>query len=277
MKIIELKTRGFVDLSYPPELRRAVEKAEESWRKFCELPQEKKALFGYSNNSAGVGYEKKDGSGPMGDIKENFDIALSGFGFLEGVLQEHFDPEVVARNFINDALALVEVMTPFVVSFALEAEQAFGLVGFCEEIRSGRESFFVRFIHYPPQKTDGESTAQAHLDQSGFTLHLFESDPGLECLTFEGEWIPMPVSKSRTVIISDMQLQFRSKGEILALWHRVTANKKTSSRGRYSAVSFIQFKDTPKYNKDENGRLQEKPEGFNYKMPIEQFRRLFKE
>jgi len=46
-------------------------------------------------------------------------------------------------------------------------------------------AFFVRFIHYPPQKSSGKVTAQAHPDQSGFTLHLFESDPGLECLTYK--------------------------------------------------------------------------------------------
>jgi isopenicillin N synthase-like dioxygenase len=277
MNITDLETKGFVGVSYPKDLRLAVEKTEESWKLFCELPLATKKAFSYSNSSAGVGYEMKDGSGPAGDLKENFDFALSGLAGLEALLQS-FDYESAKplRRFIRDAELLVETMTPFIVKFAIECEKTFTMKGFGQEIKEGQDSFFVRFIHYPPQKEKGKSTAQAHPDQSGFTLHLFESDPGLECLTYDDSWIPMPVSESETVIIPDMQMQLRSEGRLRALWHRVVANKKTAEKGRYSAVSFVQFKDTPKYDKTAHGRLQEKSEGFNYDMTHEQFARFFK-
>lgn len=274
MKITDLKTKGFVSIAYPSELRVAVERAESSWREFCELPVETKKVFSYSNSGAGVGYEIKDGSGPAGDIKENFDVAIGGLNWLRVQLQKYENPFV--RDFVNDAIALVKVMTPFIVDFASQAEKTFGLKDFKKEIVGGSDAFFVRFIHYPPQKNQGEATAQAHPDQSGFTFHLFESAPGLECLTYDGKWIPMPVSEEETVIIPDMQMQLRSGGVLRALWHRVVATAETAIEGRYSAVSFIQFKDTPKYDKDKHGRLQEKPEGFNYNMSYEEFTLLFK-
>ncbi len=276
MNITNLKTNGFVNLAYPHELRAAVIKAEKSWESFCELPVEVKQLFSYSSNSTGVGYENKDGSGNKGDIKENFDISLSGKDFLLSIVDKYSGKYPIIRVFTLDALRLVEVMAPFVISFASECERNFSLPGFGDEIERGRDSFFIRFVHYPPQKSKGEPTAQAHLDQSGFTLHLFESAPGLECLTFDRVWIPMPVSDSETVIIPDMQMQLRSKGELRALWHRVIATGETSRTGRYSAVSFVQFGETPRYNKEEFGRLQERVEGFNYEIDPGEFSKLFK-
>ena len=87
----------------------------------------------------------------------------------------------------------------------------------------------------------------------------------------------MPISEGETVIIPDMQLQLRSKGKLRALCHRVVATKETSITGRFSAVCFIGFKDTPSYNKKEKGRLQEKTPGFNYEMPFSEFREYFRE
>jgi len=276
MFIKNLQKNGFVSVPYPSKLRLAVMKAERSWEAFCSLPIEVKRKFSYSNSGAGVGYEIKDGSGQNGDIKENFDIALSDVVWLESCMLSLTENTLVARKFVEDALALVEVMKPFVFRFASEVEKGFGLNGFEAEIEEGSRFFFVRFIHYPPQKKKGESIAQAHLDQSGMTFHFFESSPGLECLTYEGRWIPMSVSKKQTVIIPDMQLQLKSKGKLRALWHRVVATTKTAKQGRYSAVSFIQFQKTQKYNKEKYGRLQEKEPGFNYDMRPEEFSGLFK-
>jgi len=56
----------------------------------------------------------------------------------------------------------------------------------------------------------------------------------------------------------------------------VVANPETSEAGRYSAVCFIQFKNTPKYDKETHGRLQEKKPGFNYDLSHEEFSKLFK-
>lgn len=273
--INELKTQGFVSLAYPEDLRAAVVKAVESWKLFCTLPVAVKKGLPYSNGAAGVGYELKDGVGNKADRKENFDIALAGQEWLRTNAEAINNP--IARDFIQNAAALVGIMEPVVLDFARSSESAFNLEGFSEEVGGSKDAFFVRFIHYFGDRTIGEETATAHTDQSGFTLHLFESAPGLQCLTHGKEWIDMPVSSGETVIIPSMQMQLRSSGELKALCHRVIATPETAQHGRYSAVCFVQLKNTPKYDKERHGRLQEKTPGFNYGLSHEEFAKLFKE
>ncbi len=272
--IHELKTKGFVSFSYPEDLRKAVEKTVESWKKFCDLPLEVKKGLPYSNNADGVGYEHKEGIGNKADHKENFDVTIAGQEWLRKKIEKINNP--VALNFVQNATDLVGIMKPIILDFARQSEKVFHLEKFSDEVEASENAFFVRFIHYFGDRNVEDETATAHTDQSGFTLHLFESAPGLQCLTYEKEWIDMPVSEGETVIIPAMQMQLRSEGNLKALCHRVVATPETAQVGRYSAVCFVQLKNTPKYNKDVHGRLQEKLPGFNYEMSHEEFSRLFK-
>lgn len=272
--IIDLKTKGFVALPYPKNLRTSVEETVEAWKKFCDLPTDTKKNLPYSNGGAGVGYELKEGKGPKGDKKENLDVTLGGKEWLETNAEKIGNK--VALDFIEKSTQLVSVMKPLIVDFAKEAEKAFGIRDFAEEVENGEDAFFVRFIHYFGDRKPGEETASAHADQSGFTLHLYESHAGLQCFTKEKIWIDMPVSKGETVIIPCMQLQLRSSGDLIATCHRVVANEETARNGRFSAVCFVQLKKTPKYDKDTHGRLQEKELGFNYSLPHDEFKKLFK-
>lgn len=271
--IENLATAGFVSMKYPPELRVAVEKAVASWQEFCALPTEVKCSLPYSNNADGVGYELKDGSGNKADRKENFDITTSSKRWLTENASKV--QNAVALHFIEDASALVALTKPLIVDFAQQAEQAFALADFAKEVEESEDAYFIRFIHYFGDRKVGEETASAHADQSGFTPHLYESAAGLQCLTHEKQWIDMPVSADETVIIPSMQMQLRSDGKLKATCHRVVATTQTAKEGRYSAVSFVQLKKTPKYDKERCGRLQEKTPGFNYEMPPEEFAGLF--
>lgn len=272
--ITDLQTKGFVALSYPADLRAAVNQTTESWKKFCALSTEEKKSLPYSNNSDGVGYELKDGIGNKADRKENFDVTLAGKKWVETHIENIKNP--IALEFVQNATRLVSVLKPTVLEFARQAQEAFNLNGFVDEVAQSEDAFFVRFIHYFGDSEPGQETASAHADQSGFTLHLFESAPGLQCLTYAGEWIDMPVSDGETVIIPSMQMQLRSAGELKALCHRVIATPETAQAGRYSAVCFVQLKNTPKYDKDSHGRLQEKVPGFNYNLSHDDFSKLFK-
>ncbi len=272
--ISNFKSEGFVSLSYPPALRDAVDRTIESWKEFCALSEDIKKGLPYSNNSDGVGYELKDGKGTKADRKENFDVTTAGVDWLKknasGIKND------AALKFVQDATSLVGIMKPLILDFAQEVETTFGITGFRDEVKESEAAFFVRFIHYFGDREISEETATAHTDQSGFTLHLFESHAGLQCLTPAKKWIDMPVSEGETVIIPAMQLQLRSEGKLKALCHRVIANPETAKTGRYSAVCFIQLKNTPKYDKEKHGRLQEKEPGFNYSLSHEEFKKLFK-
>jgi len=268
------KTDGFIQIPYPNDLREAVINTIESWKRFCELPVDSKKGLPYSNQNSGVGYELKDGIGNKADRKENFDITITGKSWLEQNIVQINDP--IALEFIQNATALIELVKPIIINFAKQLEEEFHLEGFRKEVEESVGSFFIRFIHYSGDREIGDETATAHVDQSGFTLHLFENAPGLQCLTYDNKWINMPVSDGETVIIPSMQLQLRSEGDLTALCHRVIATPETSENGRYSSVCFVQLSKTPKYDKEKNGRLQEKLPGFNYDMDPEEFEKYFK-
>ncbi len=278
MNTQDLETTGSVSVTYPSGLRKAVEDAVEAWEIFCALPSEVKKNLPYSNSADGVGYELKDGSGNKGDRKENFDVALSGKDWLLQNIERIQNPMML--DFVQKAVSLVDLVKPIVIGFASDVEKDFGVRGLVDEVSHGEDVFFIRFIHYFGERSVGEETASAHTDQSGFTLHLFESDKGLQCLPYNAaslnDFVDMPVSSGETVIIPSMQMQLRSEGKLIALCHRVVATVETKDNGRYSAVCFVQLKDTPKYNKERSGRLQEKTPGFNYTMTPGEFSELFK-
>lgn len=270
--IAQLERDGFVNVSYPQDLRSAVQQAVAAWNTFCGLEQEVKTRLTYSNGSDGVGYELKVGVGNKADRKENFDVALSWLDWLNTQCKDLGAP---AQDFVKKAADLVALMKPIILDFAGSVEERYGVAGLRDEVDQGEGVFFVRFIHYFGDRHEGEETAAAHIDQSGFTLHLYESAPGLQALTHEKKWVDMPVSEGQTVIIPSMQLQLRSDGRLDATCHRVIANAKTAVDGRLSAVVFVQLPKTRKYNKAVGGRLQEKEPGFNYGMDHELFGQLF--
>lgn len=241
--------------------------------KFCALPAETKKILPCSNNAAGVGYELKEGGGA--DIKENFDVTMGGLEWLLKNAEKAENPAVT--DFIHQATSLVALMKPSVLDFSRQAEKAFDLRGFADEVDRSEGEFFVRFIHYFGNRDAGDEIASPHVDQSCFTLHLYESDPGLQGLTYsDRKWINMPVSSGETVIIPSMQMQLRSKGSLKALWHRVIATHHTAEHGRFSAVCFVQLVDSPTRDKEKTGRMQEWPKGSTYDSSHEEFTRFFK-
>ncbi len=272
--IQDLKTKGFVVLDYPKNLRDAVEQAIGSWQKFCEIPLETKQALPYSDNFEGIGYEYKDGIGNGADYKENFDVTIAGQEWLKTHTKEIQNPHAI--NFVEDASKLVELIKPIVLDFATQAEQTFKLPGLIKEVENSEHTFFVRFIHYFGNRELEDQTATPHIDHGGFTLHLFESDPGLQRLTQDKKWIDMPVSDGETVIIPGLQMQLLSENELKALCHRVIATEKTMHDGRYSAVCFISLNNTLKYDKAKHGRLQERVPGFNYDLSLPELEEFFK-
>ncbi|MES3030853.1 MAG: 2OG-Fe(II) oxygenase family protein [Patescibacteria group bacterium] len=272
-----LKQTGLVNVQYPSSARVAVKKAVTSWKIFCGLPVEVKKSFIYEEGAIldGAGYELKEEKGSRRDLKENFHVTLAALSRLEEAGRSVSDPN--ARIFIDDAHNLVKFITPLIMDFAEKLERNFKLPRLADEVLRGREHWILRYLHYFGDRSVGEEIATAHADKSGFTLHLYESAPGLQFLeiTGSGMWKEMPVSEGQTVIIPNMQLQYRTCGELKALCHRVVATEDTAKTGRYSVVCFIPFTSSPAYNKGGMGRLQEFSPGFNYTMAHGDFSQLF--
>lgn len=272
-----LLSQGLVNIDYPSESRSAIEKAIVSWYEFCSLPRDIKRRFIYTDegNLDGAGYELKEEKASTKDLKENFHVTLKAYERLTRTANEINNQH--ALTFIYNAHDVVELITPLVLEFADSVEKEFSLPGLVEEVEGGRYNWFLRYLHYFGNRQAGEEIASAHADKSGFTLHLYESMPGLQYLEFgqSRRWEEMPVCDGQTVIIPNMQLQYKSKGQVKALCHRVVATEQSAKMGRYSVVCFIPFLKTPMYNKNTAGRLQEFAPGFNYDMSRDKFSQLF--
>jgi len=268
----ELRTRGYCTVDYPDPLQKAVERAVTSWQEFCALPLEEKNAFAFLEDSHGdgAGYEWKAERVSKKDLKENFHVTFFQYPRLAEIASKRTFP------FLKDAKLLLDGMEPLIMKFAQDVEEECGVAGVVEQTRASKPYWILRYLHYFGDQTVGSEIAAAHADKGAFTLHLFESDDGLQhyCVQ-ERVWKPMPVSERQTVIIPAMQLQLQSKGDLKALYHRVVATDRTARTGRFSMVCFIPFQDVPMYNKRGYGSMQVHDVGFNYDMPHQEFAALF--
>lgn len=269
--IQDLKTRGLVSIPYPIEIRPVIERSIKSWIDFCTLDVGIKNKFTYIDD---IGFEIKEEKGETKDLKENFHVRISGLSRLQAIAREVNANE--SFEFIESVEELANAIEPTVLDFAEELGREFGIENARQEVLDNKLNWTVRFLHYFGDRNDGDVTASPHIDKGAYTLHLFETDKGLEYLDKETRrWLDMPVGKDETVIITGSRMQNLSKNNIKALCHRVVANKNTKTIGRYSAVLFVNFEHSPLFNKDKFGRLQEFPPGFNYDMPFEEFGKMF--
>lgn len=268
-----LQKTGLVNVDYPDALRHVVENAVNSWKAFCQLPEEEKCAFDFheDGHSDGAGYELKTEKGSKKDLKENFHVTLFQYDRLAAIANNRTFP------FLSSAKELLDKIEPLVLQFAREVEEEFDVRGLEEEVIVSKPYWILRYLHYFGDQPEGHEIAAPHADKGGFTLHLYESDAGLEyyCMD-EHAWYPMPVDESQTVVIPALQLQLASDNRLKALYHRVVATETTARTGRFSMVCFIPFENVARYNKDALGNVQTHPVGFNYDMSADEFKKLFK-
>jgi isopenicillin N synthase-like dioxygenase len=267
-----MQEQGFFYLDYPENLRLSVLRTIASWKQFCVLPYSEKSAFTFleDRHGDGVGYEYKGEKGSKKDLKENFHVTLHQYERLAKIANNRTFP------FLNDAKILLDHMEPLIMKFAEDMEREYNIVGLVKETLQAKPYWILRYLHYFGDQNEGAEIAAPHADKGGFTLHLYESDEGLEqfCLQTKS-WRPMPVHEKQTVIIPAIQLQLLSKGTLKALYHRVVATERTARIGRFSMVCFIPFQTIPMYNKKSLGSMQTHPVGFNYSMAHEEFAKLF--
>ena len=273
MNIKELETEGRVYVPYPAELRKGVEEAVAAWKAFCDLPEELKARFPYDADAktSGNGYELKKGNAY--DLKENFHLRMIVRDEL--MRKAHMIDDEIAPRFVEKALAVNGLMKDLLREFAEAVEKDYAIPGFADDVMVKQPEWLLRFLHYFGDRTPGEEIAAPHTDKGGFTLHLYESASGVERLTYDKQWVEMPLSEGETVIIPGMGLQNRSKCQLKATCHRVVATEETAKTGRYAAVCFFNYRNARYFDKARFGAQQEWAPGAFYDMPYEEFDKLF--
>ncbi|QDH33093.1 2-oxoglutarate and iron-dependent oxygenase domain-containing protein [Porphyrobacter sp. YT40] len=104
----------------------------------------------------------------------------------------------------------------------------------------------MRLLHYPPLgegAPEGAIRAAAHGDINTITLLLGAEEAGLELLTRQGEWLPIPAEKGSLVINVGDMLERQTNGRLRSTTHRVVNPKgEAAHRSRYSMPFFLHFR-----------------------------------
>lgn len=272
-----LERLGALYITYDPRLRARVAEAMKAADAFWALPDERKVLFGYSPDTkvSGNGYElKRDGL----DRKEDCHLRVNMRDEL--LLESAKAHPEIGPAFVEAALKVNELLPDVVRDFARMVEREYGVEHFEEDVMAQQSQWLLRFLHYFGDRKPGEVFAAAHPDKGGFTLHLYESDGGVEYFDYATRtWRPLPLAHDQTVMFPGMGLQHRSRCRLRALTHRVMVEESTAALGRTSAVCFLGFKNTRYYNKPKfgstQGLVQKGGPDLFYDMPFAEFDRYF--
>ncbi|WP_086619350.1 isopenicillin N synthase family dioxygenase [Erythrobacter tepidarius] len=115
---------------------------------------------------------------------------------------------------------------------------------FAASVKDGNS--VMRLLHYPPLADDapeGAIRAAAHGDINTITLLLGAEEAGLELLTKQGEWLPIPATKGALVINVGDMLERQTNGRLRSTTHRVVNPRgEAARRSRYSMPFFLHFR-----------------------------------
>jgi isopenicillin N synthase-like dioxygenase len=113
--------------------------------------------------------------------------------------------------------------------------------GFFEDFTRGGNSV-LRVIHYPPVEGDvepGAVRAAAHEDINLITVLPVATEPGLQLMTRDGEWIDVQTPPNVMVCDTGDMMQLHTGGRLRSTTHRVVNPRgEDTKRSRYSMPFF---------------------------------------
>lgn len=248
-----LKENLFAEVAYPPALTNLIGDLR-PWQEFYSLSQDIKNKFTFPNHQVGKdpGYVLRSRAAGRED-KEYFHFYPGcrqwaneyGHGYLitqTPALQHFFDYGFEVQRASREFASML-------------GEQIGERLPECRRlIQEDRCNYLLRFLHYIPEREDEVSLADQHYDRSLYTLHLYESKPGLQFLNWDMKWTEAPIEAGKTVIFSGYRLEKLTEGDIQKVWHRVVPTP--GDRERHSAVLFVWSPDVPDYERGSRSQTE---------------------
>jgi isopenicillin N synthase-like dioxygenase len=228
-----------------------IEEAEAVSKAFFALPDSVKRAYKIEGGGGARGYtpfgtEKAKDAAVM-DLKEFWHVGRS-------LPPGHPLAEFMAPNVWPDEIeGFKETMSALFAAF----EKAGGRVLEAIALHLGRpRDFFaasvadgnsvMRLLHYPPLgegAPEGAIRAAAHEDINTITLLLGAEEAGLELLTRDGTWLPIPAAEGALVINVGDMLERQTNGRLRSTTHRVVNPRgEAARRSRYSMPFFLHFR-----------------------------------
>ena len=242
----KLKENLFVGVDYPKSITDFIGVAE-PWREFCKLPLETKKKFEFMDHQedADPGYRfrsKKEGR----EDKEYF----HAYPHISELIEKDGNTDLVKHtpaleSFFTYAANVQRVAHDF--ALAIGSEMGKDIPELQKLIDDKQIRSVLRFLHYT-NDIETEVIASQHFDRSLYTLHLYESGPGLQFLNWDMQWTDAPIDIGKTVIFSGYRMEQLTRGKLQKTWHRVA--RKEAVRDRLSVVLFVWTNAVSSYDRE---------------------------
>ena len=236
------------DHGIPQEL---IDEAEAVSKAFFALPDSVKRAYRIEGGGGARGYTpfgtEKAKDAEVFDLKEFWHVGRS-------LPSGHPLAEFMAPNIWPDEIeGFRETMSALFAAFESAGARVLEAIAlhlgrprtfFAASVEDGNS--VMRLLHYPPLGEDapeGAIRAAAHGDINTITLLLGAEEAGLELLTRQGEWLPVPAVAGALVINVGDMLERQTNGRLRSTTHRVVNPRgEAARRSRYSMPFFLHFR-----------------------------------
>ncbi|ROT43076.1 2OG-Fe(II) oxygenase superfamily protein [Sodiomyces alkalinus F11] len=233
-------------------------------RKLFKAPVEEKAACSIQTNNRGWSGMHTETLDPktqkIGDFKEAFNFGEFRDGKAQQPLPKTIQPDEPQINAFREQCHSLCLRLLDLLGLGLDVHPP-DFFSSAHLTRLGESGTILRFLHYPegPSADTAQVRAGAHSDYGSVTL-LFRlpGQPGLEILTRENEWAPVPVCPPGTesdpappilINIGDL-LSYWTNGLLRSTVHRVVFSDQSQVQGetdtgpRYSIAYFCHPRGT---------------------------------
>jgi isopenicillin N synthase-like dioxygenase len=244
----QLREKLYADVLYPSELAELMEHAP-TWKAFCSLPEAVKEQFAFADDQAekDPGYKVRERAKGRED-KQYYHVTAQHKDLIRKYnLEALVESNPSIKSFFEFADQVYVQASALVTQIAQELEPH--IPGIMEQLGSKESRFTLRTLLYTPTNVSDMILADPHYDRSGFTLHLYESHPGLQLLDWDMQWKDAPMGPGHTIVFNGYQMERLTNGALQKTWHRV--NRATPpGEQRTSMVFFVPFSDVKKLPMD---------------------------
>jgi len=242
-----LREFGFLNVEGHRIDPKLIRSAYDLWRRYFELSEEEKGRYsgveGGARGFTAFGVEHAKGRSTP-DLKEFWHVGQEHppEGADANVYPPNVWPEDEVPGITEPTLRLYKSLESVAETLLVGVAEFFDLPPstFASMMHHGQS--ILRIIHYPAVKGEvepGAVRAAEHEDINLITLLCEATEPGLEILTRDGEWLPVVAEEGQIVVDAGDMLSRVVNEVIPATTHRVINPDNAENRDRYSMPFFV--------------------------------------
>ena len=240
-----LKNTGFAVIKDHPISSDLINQVYEEWKNYFSSESKIDYIFDETKQDGYFPYLTENAKGSTAkDLKEFYHI------YQWGRLPEMIGPKTMnlygeLTNVASTFLSWVQKNAPDFVT------KLFSIP--LKDMVYQSQSNLLRIIHYPPLSGNEETNsirAAAHEDINLLTVLVAGSQPGLQVLDKNGNWLDVSTDKNTIVINSGDMLKMLSDNYYPSTTHRVINPEPNSNLSRYSMPLFLHPRDEVVLNKN---------------------------